>query len=63
MKCILKDSILVHGGATLVSSLFQSRFIDELYLLINPVVIGDGLTAFRYYQQFDEKMLCLILRE
>lgn len=45
-------NILVYGGATLVSSLLKHRLIDELYLLVNPVVIGSGMTAFKDRQSF-----------
>lgn len=45
-------NILVYGGARLVSSLLKQHLIDELYLLINPVAIGSGMTAFNDRQFF-----------
>lgn len=39
--------IIVYGGVGFVSSLVQSGLIDEYYLFINPVVLGDGRTIFR----------------
>jgi dihydrofolate reductase len=39
--------ILVYGGATFVSSLIETRLIDELNLFINPVAIGDGMRVFK----------------
>jgi len=34
--------IIVYGGYSFVSSLIQHGLIDELYLLVNPVVVGGG---------------------
>lgn len=39
--------IIVYGGATFVSALIQQGLIDEYHLLINPAVIGNGLSIFR----------------
>ena len=38
--------IIVYGGATLASSLIKAGLIDELQLLINPVVLGNGMPIF-----------------
>ena len=38
--------IIVYGGDSFVSSLIQHDLIDELYLLINPAVIGGGQQTF-----------------
>lgn len=35
------------GGATFVSALIKNRLIDEFYLFINPVAIGDGMPVFQ----------------
>src|SRR5690606_10931653 len=35
--------ILVYGGATLASSLIESRLVDEFYFLLSPVCFGKGL--------------------
>jgi dihydrofolate reductase len=40
-----KDMI-VYGGAGFVSELISHNLIDELYLFINPVAIGNGLKIF-----------------
>jgi len=46
----LKDQpgkdIIVYGGANFVSELVKNNLIDELYLFINPVAIGNGLKIF-----------------
>jgi dihydrofolate reductase len=46
-----KDMI-VYGGANFVSSLIEHKLIDELYLFVNPVAIGEGLTIFTGRQEF-----------
>jgi dihydrofolate reductase len=40
------SNILVYGGATLVSSLIKAQLIDEFHLLINPAILGKGLSIF-----------------
>ena len=39
--------IIVYGGAGFVSSLIKEWLIDEYYLIVNPVAIGNGMTIFR----------------
>ncbi|MGH9894425.1 MAG: dihydrofolate reductase family protein [bacterium] len=41
-----KDMQVV-GGATLVSSLMKVGLIDELHLMVNPLVLGDGKALFK----------------
>lgn len=38
--------IIVYGGATFVSNLVKENLIDEYYLFVNPVAIGNGMTIF-----------------
>ena len=38
--------IIVYGGDSFVSSLIQQDLIDEFYLLVNPVAIGNGQQTF-----------------
>jgi len=35
------------GGAKFVSALIQHNLVDEYYLFVNPVAIGEGLTIFK----------------
>jgi dihydrofolate reductase len=46
----LKDQpgkdMIVYGGASFVSSLLKENLIDELYLYVNPIVLGKGLEIF-----------------
>ena len=39
--------IIVYGGAGFVSSLLKHNLIDEIYLFVNPVAIGEGMTIFK----------------
>jgi dihydrofolate reductase len=39
--------IVVYGGASFDSSLIKENLIDEFYLFINPVAIGNGMTIFK----------------
>ena len=37
----------MNGGASFDSSLIKEKLIDEFYLFINPVAIGNGMTIFK----------------
>lgn len=39
--------IMVYGGANFVSSLISHNLIDEYFIFLNPVAIGDGLSIFK----------------
>jgi dihydrofolate reductase len=39
--------IIVYGGASFDSSLIKEKLIDDFYLFINPVAIGNGMTIFK----------------
>jgi dihydrofolate reductase len=41
-----KDMFVV-GGATLVSSLMNLGLIDELRLMVNPLILGGGMALFK----------------
>jgi dihydrofolate reductase len=45
--------IIVYGGASFDSSLIKENLIDEYYLFVNPVAIGNGKTIFK-----DLKEIC-----
>jgi dihydrofolate reductase len=47
MKQQSGKSMLVFGGATLVSSLMNLVLIDELRLMINPLILGGGKALFK----------------
>jgi dihydrofolate reductase len=41
--------ILAWGGATFAQTLIAANLIDEYRLVVNPVLIGDGLSIFRRF--------------
>jgi dihydrofolate reductase len=38
--------LIAYGGVALVSSLIANDLLDDLYLFVNPVAIGDGRPVF-----------------
>jgi dihydrofolate reductase len=38
--------LLVYGGASFLSSLIEEDLVDEYYLFINPVALGEGVKMF-----------------
>ncbi|MFC5835392.1 dihydrofolate reductase family protein [Nonomuraea insulae] len=49
--------ILVTGSVTLVQSLLRAGLLDELRLLIDPVVVGDGR---RLFESEGERLSCAL---
>ena len=47
MKQQLGKDMHVVGGATLVSSLMNLGLIDELRLMVNPLILGGGKAPFK----------------
>jgi dihydrofolate reductase len=47
LKSQTGKDIIVYGGASFDSSLIKENLIDEYYLFINPVLIGNGKTIFK----------------
>jgi dihydrofolate reductase len=39
--------IIVYGGVSFDSSLIKENLIDEFYLFVNPLIMGNGKTIFR----------------
>jgi dihydrofolate reductase len=39
--------IMVYGGASFASSLISQNLIDEYFIFVNPVAIGNGLSIFK----------------
>jgi dihydrofolate reductase len=52
LKKKLKGSIVVHGSAHLVQTLVANDLIDELRLMVFPVILGSGK---RLFGQMDQK--------
>ena len=51
--------LIVYGGATFVSALIKTGLIDEFHLIINPVVIGKGMTIFN---ELDGKQALVLVK-
>lgn len=41
------DNMVAYGGATFLSSLFKAELVDEMHLIVNPIIIGNGMPVFR----------------
>ncbi len=58
LKQQLDGDIVVHGSAQLVQSLLEHNLLDELRLMVFPVVLGSGKTLFG--DTSDKKALRLV---
>ncbi|MBT1695543.1 dihydrofolate reductase family protein [Fulvivirgaceae bacterium PWU4] len=46
LKKTSHKDLIVYGGSSFVSSLISAELIDEYYLFVNPVALGNGLKIF-----------------
>ena len=46
LKDEIDGDVVVHGSATLVQTLLENDLVDELRLMVFPVVLGDGKRLF-----------------
>jgi dihydrofolate reductase len=46
--------IVMFGSPTLASSLMQENLIDEYWLFINPIVVGQGIPLFKNIKHYIE---------
>jgi dihydrofolate reductase len=49
--------ILVYGGASFNSSLIREKLVDEFYLLVVPIVFGNGKTIFKELKEIQKLTL------
>ncbi len=42
-----KSNIVLFGSPSAVHTLFAHNLVDEIYLFVNPVLLGDGIPLFR----------------
>jgi dihydrofolate reductase len=49
--------IVVYGGASFDSPLIKEKLIDEFYLFVNPVAIGNGKTIFKDLSEIQKLIL------
>ncbi|MBB6673666.1 dihydrofolate reductase family protein [Cohnella nanjingensis] len=47
LKQVPGKNIIAFGGAGFASSLIKSGLVDEFHLIVNPVVLGEGLSPFK----------------
>jgi dihydrofolate reductase len=40
-------NLIAYGGATFAASLIQADLVDEFHLVVNPAIIGKGLSMFQ----------------
>jgi dihydrofolate reductase len=52
-----EKDILVYGGASFDSSLIKEKQIDEFYLLVVPIVFGNGKTIFKDLKEIQKLTL------
>lgn len=41
------NDLIVYGGADFVANLIKSKLIDEFHFLVNPTLLGKGMTIFK----------------
>ena len=46
LKAQTGRNIIAYGGASFASALVQANLVDEFHLVINPALVGQGLTVF-----------------
>ena len=49
--------LLVYGGASFDSCLIKEKLIDEFYLLVNPLIMGNGKTIFKDLKEIQKLIL------
>lgn len=49
--------MLVYGGASFDSSLIKENLVDEFYLLVNPIIFGNGKTIFKDLKEIQKLKL------
>jgi dihydrofolate reductase len=46
LKKEVSDEILIFGSPRLTSSMMQENLIDEYWLMVNPIILGEGISMF-----------------
>jgi dihydrofolate reductase len=57
LKSLDGKDLLVYGGASFDSSLIQEKLIDEFYLFVNPLIMGNGKTIFKDLKEIQKLTL------
>lgn len=48
--------IIVYGGANFVTNLIKHKLIDEFHFLVNPTLLGNGMSIFKAIPQSNLKL-------
>jgi len=48
--------IIVYGGANFVTNLIKHKLIDEFHFLVNPTLLGSGMSIFKAIPQSNLKL-------
>jgi dihydrofolate reductase len=57
LKSLDGKDLLVYGGASFDSSLIKEKLIDEFYLFVNPLIMGNGKTIFKDLKEIQKLAL------
>ncbi len=57
LKSLDGKDLLVYGGASFDSSLIKEKLIDEFYLFVNPLIMGNGKTIFKDLKEIQKLTL------
>lgn len=49
--------IIVYGGSSFVADLVKENLIDEFYLFVNPIALGQGIPIFDKLQEWQQLKL------
>ncbi|MDF0682585.1 MAG: dihydrofolate reductase family protein [Candidatus Nitrosocosmicus sp.] len=49
--------IIVYGGVSFDSSLIREKLVDEFYLFVNPLIMGNGKTIFKDLREIQKLKL------
>lgn len=41
------SDMIVYGGADFVANLIKNKLVDEFHFLVNPTILGNGMTIFK----------------
>ncbi|MBD0369102.1 MAG: dihydrofolate reductase [Flavisolibacter sp.] len=47
LKCKEGKNIFIDGGAQVINELLKNNLVDEMYISIIPILLGDGISLFK----------------
>lgn len=57
------DRVLIAGGSEIYSMFLREKLIDEIYLTIEPVVLGRGIPLFAPNEEFEKGLKLLEIKK